>query len=83
MNRFCNVSLLLAIVLCGAVLLVDTISLTILLEVLLIASILLCILWWVNKLDDQIHLYRVRRLLRERTLRREVPELPTRRRRFL
>lgn len=83
MKRFCSILLLLVFVVFGAVLLVSVISLVILLEVFLIASILLCILWWVNKLDDQIHLYRIRRQRREIALRREFPEIPPRRRRSM
>ena len=83
MKRFCGVFILLVIVICGAVLLINVVALITLLEVFLIASILLCILWWVNKLDNQIHLHRVQREFRERALRRESNEIPPRRRRSL
>ena len=83
MKRFRGVLLLLVIVVCGAVLLVNVVALITLLEVFLIASILLCILWWVNKLDNQIHLYRVQRIFRERAIRRELNGIPPRRRRSL
>jgi hypothetical protein len=83
MKRFCGVLLLLVIVVFGAVLLVNVVAFITLLEVFLIATILLCILWWVNKLDNQIHLYRVQRMFRERSIRREFNEIPPRRRRSL
>ena len=81
MKRFCGVFILLIIVVCGAVLLVNVVDLVTLLKVFLIASILISILWWINKLDNQIHMYRVQRQFRERALRREFNAIPPRRRR--
>jgi hypothetical protein len=81
MKRFCSVFILLIFVVCMAVLLYILTSPLNLLEIFLIALGVLCILWLITKLDDQIHLYRIRRQHREMALRREYYEMPLRRRR--
>jgi uncharacterized membrane protein len=67
---------LLTLIICVAVLLQFFLSIVSLLEIFLITLGILCIIWGVIKLDDQIHLHRVRQQHREinlQSFRRRLP----------
>jgi len=67
---------LLTLVICAAVLLQFFFSIVSLFEIFLIALAILCIIWGVIKLDDQIHLHKVRQQHREINLQRFRRGLP-------
>lgn len=72
MRRIC----LLTLVICVAVFLQFFLSIVSLFEIFLIALAILCIIWGVIKLDDQIHLHKVRQQHREINLQRFRRRLP-------
>ena len=76
MSRYCDRGLLLIIVLCLAVLLFVFMPLLNILEIFFIALTILFIVWAVSQVDDQIHLHRMKRQLREANLRRVRRQLP-------
>ena len=79
MNKLCRKMrrvTLLTLVICVAVLLQSFLSIVSLFEIFLIALAILCITWGVMKLDDQIHLYKVRQQHREIHLQRFKRRLP-------
>jgi cobalamin biosynthesis protein CobD/CbiB len=82
MSRICGRAFLLIIVLCLAVLLFLFMPLLSILEICLIALAILLFIWTVSQVDDQIHLHRVRRHLREVNLQRMRQQLQPRNGRF-
>ncbi len=67
---------LLTLVICVAVLLQSFLSIVSLFEIFLIALAILCIIWGVIKLDDQIHLHKVKQQYREINLQKIKRRLP-------
>lgn len=65
MSKFSDIAVLLAFVVCVSVTLYLFVSLFCLLEIFLIASGILCILWGGYKLYDQVHLFKSKRAYRE------------------
>lgn len=82
MSRMYDRMLLLVIVVCLAVLLFLFLPLLHILEICLIALAILLTIWAASQVDDQIHLHRVRRQLREANLRKVRQRLPPRHSRY-
>jgi type IV secretory pathway VirB3-like protein len=82
MSRICVKALLLVIVLCFAVCLFLFMPLLYILEICLIVLAILVTVWAVSQVDDQIHLHRVRRQIREANLRRMRRKFPPRNGRY-
>ena len=78
MSRICDRVLLLVIVVCLAMFLFLLMPLINTLEIGLIALVILVTIWAVSEVDDQVHLHRVRRQIREANLRRVMQQLPPR-----
>jgi hypothetical protein len=79
MNRCRNKAFLLVSVMGVAVGLFLLLSFVNVLEILLIALGILCIVWGVSEVDDRIHLQRVRQQRREISLQRFGRRLPPQR----
>lgn len=69
MSKFSNIAVLLAFVICVAVTLYLFVSLSSLLSIFLIAVGILCIIWGAYKLNNQMHLFKIKRAFRELDLR--------------
>ncbi len=82
MSGICGKALLLTFVVCLAILLHFLMLLIDVLEIGLIALVILLTVWVVSLVDDQIHLHRVRRQLREAHLQRIKRQLPSRQSRY-
>ena len=65
MNKFYDIAVLLAFVFCVSFSLYLFVPLSSLLAIFLIVVGFLCILWGVSKLNDQMHLFKVKRAHRE------------------
>jgi hypothetical protein len=76
MNRFCKRIGLLLFVVGVALLLFSLLPLLRVFEIIFIALGILCILWGIIWVDDQIHLYRMRQQWREIHLSRHKQQLP-------
>jgi hypothetical protein len=78
MSRFSERVLIFMVVICIAVLLFLFVPIIVLFQIFLIVLGELCLIWGVIRLDDQIHLHKVKQKHREIMLSRIKQQSPTR-----